>query len=175
MYLSKKLFKVTIKRTRLLKNVCHHRVDTLGNLSDDLKAALACEELKDVTFLFGKQEIKAHKVVLAARSPVFRKMFATNMKESKSNEVVISDISYDTFEEMLFFIYSGKVTSDFPTLVMDLFAASHKYQVEDLKKLCETEISENLSEENARDVLVFADIYDCDKNLIKEAFSLYKR
>lgn len=169
------LFKVTIKRTRLLKNVAYNRIDTLGKLSDDLKAALVSDELKDVKFLIGDQEIKAHKVVLAARSPVFRKMFATKMKESNSNEVVISDISYDTFEEMLFFIYSGNITSDFPTLVMDLFAASHKYQLEDLKKLCGTEISENLSEENAAAVLEFAEIYDCGENIKKEAFSLCKR
>lgn len=140
-----------------------------------MKAALESDELKDVKFQIDGKLLKAHKSVLAARSPVFKKMFLTNMKESKSNEVVISDISHDTFDEMLFFIYTGKVSSNFHIVVMELFAASHKYQIESLRKVCEAEVSANLSEENAAAVLEFANIYDCDESLKAEAFTLYKR
>lgn len=158
-----------------MKNTAYYPIDTLATLSDDLNTVLKSVELKDVTFFIGEKRLKAHKVVLAARSPVFKRMFSTEMQELRTNKVVVSDINCDTFKEMLHFIYTGKVTDNFETVVMELYAASHKYQLDDLKSICVAEISENLSETNAEAILEFANIYDCDENLKNEAHRLFKR
>lgn len=144
-------------------------------MSEDYKLTLENDNFKDVKFLIGKKEIWAHKIILAARNPVFKKMFVAGMKESQSNEAVITDVNFDTFEEMIHFIYTGKVSPKFSELAMELFEASHKYQIENLKKLCEMEISQNLSEENSAAVMEFANFYDCDDSLKEEAAKLYKR
>lgn len=167
--------KVCIKRTLLLKNVTYRFIDTLNQLSDNFRQALEDEEFKDVKFIVNQKEIPAHKVVLAARSPVFKKMFITNMTEAQTNHVVITDISHDIFEEMLFFIYTGKTSEKFSMFAIELLAAAHKYQIENLKKLCEAEISKNLTEENAGAVLKSANLFDCDEAMKKEALQLFKR
>lgn len=43
------------------------------------------------------KEIKVHKVVLAARSPVFSAIFEPHTDEAKSGEVVYDDVDYDVF------------------------------------------------------------------------------
>lgn len=166
--------KTCIKRTALLRNVVYRFIDTLSMLSDDFELAMN-GEFKDVTFKVENKEIQAHKVILAARSPVFKKMFAAKMKEAQTNKVTISDISSDTFEEMLRYIYTGKTSEMFSTVAMELLGASHKYEIRGLKKLCEAEISRNLTEENAGAVFKLAKLYECDEAIKKEALQLFKR
>lgn len=45
------------------------------------------------------REIPVHKVVLSARSPVFKAMLEEHTEESKSNQVVYEDIDYDVSAE----------------------------------------------------------------------------
>jgi len=47
--------------------------------------------------------------VLEARSPVFQRMFATEMKEAKDNVVEISDIGEEPMKAFLSYIYTGKL------------------------------------------------------------------
>ena len=63
----------------------------------------------DVTFSITAKEstspstFYAHKAVMAARSPVFAKMFEHNLQESATNCVTVSDIDPDAFKELLTF------------------------------------------------------------------------
>ena len=45
----------------------------------------------DVTLKSEGEEIKVHKAILMARSPVFNRMFNTDMRESENNEITIVD------------------------------------------------------------------------------------
>lgn len=164
-----------IKTTRLLKDLTIIRNEMLSELSNDFMLALEGDDLKDVIFKVEKRTFSAHKAILAARSPVFKKMFISKMKESKENVVVIPDMSQDTFEEMLHFIYSGTVTSNFPVVVLELFEAAHKYQIDGLVRVCETEIYQNLTEDNAAAVHNISKMYDVSDALKNEAFKLFKR
>ncbi|CAB0038917.1 unnamed protein product [Trichogramma brassicae] len=53
--------------------------------------------------------VPAHRVVLAAASPVFKAMFNHDMLENKTQSVDMNDISYDAAVEMLRYIYTGAV------------------------------------------------------------------
>ena len=57
------------------------------------------------------KEIKAHKVLLAARSPVFESMLTNGMIESSSNVIEVSDIDYEVMKEMIGFMYTGFVSN----------------------------------------------------------------
>ena len=115
----------------------------------------------DVTLCLGDEKIPAHKVILASKSPVFDKMFSTDMVEANSNVAKVNDIKLDVFQELLRFMYTGKVEK-INELTVDIFKAAHFYQIEHLKLLCENVLRTTLTVENAIDILKLADDHDAD-------------
>ena len=63
-------------------------------------------------------------------------MFANNMKETNTDRVDIEDLDPDVVCDMLLFIYTGG-TPNIGKNAGDLIAAADKYQLEQLKGLCE--------------------------------------
>ena len=77
------------------------------DLSSDLLQFYHSQDNADVTFSFEGKELKAHKLILSARSDYFRRMFSAEMKENQTGEIKIIDFEPDVFEEALIFLYSG--------------------------------------------------------------------
>ncbi|KAH9382514.1 hypothetical protein HPB48_011331 [Haemaphysalis longicornis] len=127
-------------------------------LSEDYGMLFESGQLSDVVFVLDGRELRAHKPILVARCSVFASMFEHDMLENVLNKVDIKDIDHDVFSEMLRFIYTGKAP-DIDKFPMDLLVAAEKYALERLKAMCEKVISSNLSEENAAEVFVFADMH----------------
>ena len=78
-------------------------------LSQNLETLLESEKHSDVILLVGGKKLKAHKNILAARSPVFAAMFEHECKETEESCVDIVDVDLDVFQELLRYIYTGKV------------------------------------------------------------------
>eukprot|EP01097_Dermamoeba_algensis_P004138 TRINITY_DN2751_c0_g1_i1.p1 TRINITY_DN2751_c0_g1~~TRINITY_DN2751_c0_g1_i1.p1 ORF type:complete len:576 (-),score=105.01 TRINITY_DN2751_c0_g1_i1:173-1900(-) len=78
---------------------------------------------------------KAHKIVLASQSEVFRAMFYGGMKEAKQSEIYIPDVDPNIFHIMLQFFYSGSFSFT-SAEVLPLIAAASLYGVEGLKEGC---------------------------------------
>ncbi|KAL7298479.1 hypothetical protein TKK_0008263 [Trichogramma kaykai] len=134
-----------------------------------LDKSLSDVELKSAS----EKGIPAHRVVLAAASPVFKAMFSHDMLENKTQSVNITDVDYDVAVEMLRFIYTGSVENDEIPLIIELLAAADKYQLEELQNKCEEILSRNLSTKNVVDILKAAD--KCSmKNLKKNAIEFMK-
>mgnify|MGYP002652689147 CR=1 FL=1 len=76
--------------------------------------------------MIGEKKIQAHKTILAAHSPVFSAMFDhSETKEAQEGEVKITDIEADVFEELLCYLYAGKMP-DLSKFALELFVASDK-------------------------------------------------
>ena len=90
----------------------------------------------DVQLVVGERVFPVHKVILAARSPVFNAMFSNAMTESKSGIVNITDVDPDVLEQFLRFMYTGELHQSAPCSNR-LAAVADKYQVETLQDLCE--------------------------------------
>ncbi|KAL7303982.1 hypothetical protein TKK_0003638 [Trichogramma kaykai] len=112
------------------------------------------EEFSDVKLIVEEQEIPAHKIVLAAASPVFRAMFTHDMLENLENSVKIMDITENIVNEMLRFIYTGKFDATETDKIIELLAVADKYQIDSLKIRCEKMLHADLSSENAIDILM---------------------
>uniref|UniRef100_A0A8C9LCE3 BTB domain-containing protein n=1 Tax=Pavo cristatus TaxID=9049 RepID=A0A8C9LCE3_PAVCR len=93
--------------------------------SEDLGNLWETTRFTDCSFYVGGQEFKAHKSVLAARSPVFNAMFEHEMEESKKNRVEINDVDPEVFKEMMRFIYTGKAPN-LEKMADNLLAAADK-------------------------------------------------
>lgn len=127
--------------------------------AQSFETMLFCERFSDVTLIVEEKEIKAHKIVLAARSPVFDAMFNNTMKENLESRVVIEDFSYDEIQELLRYIYTGKVPK-LQEQTNRLLVMSDKYDLTKLKTMCEQALGANLSIETAGGMLILADTYD---------------
>ncbi|XP_065204205.1 speckle-type POZ protein-like [Planococcus citri] len=138
------------------------------NLLKGLERLLHDQTFVDVTFVVDGKNFGALKGILAARSPVFEAMFKHDMQENRSNQVNISDIRSEVFEEFLHFMYTDKTPNR--EIVTELFVVADKYQVEGLRILCEEIILKELSVENAIDLLFFADLHRAERLVTQVAF-----
>ena len=59
------------------------------------------------------KDIRCHKLVLAAGSPVFKAMIKSKMEESKNGEVELKDFSFEMIEKMIEFFYMAYLTEEY--------------------------------------------------------------
>ncbi|XP_046450201.1 speckle-type POZ protein-like [Daphnia pulex] len=119
----------------------------------------------DIQFCFqDDRKIGGHVSVLAARSPVFAAMFNHDMKEKQTGEVVIEDIEFEIFQELLHYIYSGRMKTVLTeATARSLCVAADKYDVPGLKEECTRALLFDLKRGKAFDLLVWADLHSVEK------------
>ncbi|XP_065214345.1 speckle-type POZ protein-like B [Planococcus citri] len=132
-------------------------------LSDDLSQLLEDQEFCDIAMFVNGQQFKAHKGILSARCAVFKAMFKHRMKEANSNRVEITDIEPDVFRELLHYIYTGNVKNTEMATFVDLLVVAEKYDLQSLKFLCEDALCKRLSNDNAANILIMADLHQSEK------------
>jgi speckle-type POZ protein len=145
-------------------------VKPLQNLNSQLEKMLTNQTLTDVTLKAKDREFKAHKVVLAATSPVFEAMFKESYKEHKDSYVNIEDIDINVFEVFLRYLYTGEVDK-LNEMVSDLLVTADKYDVQPLKEICAQHLAKNVSVKNAVDILALAHRHSIES--IKSMASVY--
>ena len=91
----------------------------------------------DITFVIEEcgSKVKAHKFILAMSSPVFKKQFYGELKET-DDKIVIKDTSKDAFITMLDFFYCREVDWEKKTVeeLFEIANMAEKYQVSSLKE-----------------------------------------
>jgi speckle-type POZ protein len=118
------------------------------------------EKYADFVFKVKNEKIAAHKVILAARSPVFDAMFQHDMKENKTNEAEITDVTPAAFKALLKFIYTGHCQVG--NLAEELLVAANKYDIQDLKQICDKKLRKKLTVDNAVRLLVLSDLHQAE-------------
>ncbi|XP_041493787.1 speckle-type POZ protein-like [Microtus oregoni] len=127
-------------------------------LGDDLGDLWKNSSFTDCCLVVADQEFRAHKAILAARSPVFRAMFEHDTEESRKNRIEIRDLKPEVFKAMMDFIYTGKEPV-LHSMADAVLAAADKYGLERLKVMCESALCRDLSVENAAHTLFLADLH----------------
>ncbi|XP_033228296.1 speckle-type POZ protein B-like [Belonocnema kinseyi] len=128
------------------------------------------ESLSDVRLIAGEKKYNAHRVILAANSPVFQRIFSHQMQETLKKEVQIKEIEQDVLEEFLKYIYVRKIDK-LEELAAELLIAANRYEMEELKSICERELVKKLTLENVLTYLMMADS-DNGFNLKEQCFSI---
>jgi speckle-type POZ protein len=91
-----------------------------------------------------------------------------DMREKKTGKVVIEDINPIIFNDLLHYIYSGRIPSPLNEKTAQLmFMAADKYNIDDLKEYCVTFLLSQMQATNALDLLIWAHLNSIEK--IKEA------
>ncbi|KAF7111033.1 hypothetical protein CFC21_111083 [Triticum aestivum] len=160
------------------------------NLHLQFAQLLQSETGADVTFLVSGESFAAHKLILAARSPVFMAEFFGNMKEKCSQSVEIEDMEAEVFKALLKFIYTDTVpefrhqaevdaeavyTDSVPefeqqeevdaeaatVMAQHLLAAADRYGLDRLKLICARELSGGINIDTAATALALAEQHNC--------------
>jgi speckle-type POZ protein len=129
-------------------------------LSEGL-ALITDDKFADFVFKVENEKIGAHRVILAARSPVFAAMFQHDMQETKTNETEITDVTPAAFRALLRFIYTGHC--QVRNLAEELLVAANKYDIQELKQICAKELRKKLTVDNALDFLIFSDLHQANE------------
>ncbi|KAG9448780.1 hypothetical protein H6P81_008745 [Aristolochia fimbriata] len=113
----------------------------------------------DITINASDGSIRSHRAVLATRSPVFRSMFSHNLKEKELSTIDISDMSIESCQAFLNYIYGCIEHEDFLTHRLALLRAADKYDVVDLKEACHDSLLEDIDAKNVLERLQNAYLY----------------
>lgn len=82
----------------------------------------------------GMHEIKAHRKLLAALSPVFANMFNSE-RESKMEPIPITDVAFEDFQAFLNYFYKAEVQLNAQN-VGAIFRLAYTYHIEDQSIMC---------------------------------------
>lgn len=147
-------------RTHYILRPTRMRTTSVEQAQSSVARMLREDILTDITINAVGGSIRAHRAVLAARSPVFLSMFTHDLREKELSTVDISDMSIDACQAFVGCLY-GVATSEEELLVhrSELVVASDKYGVENLKKACEESMIVDVSTENLLERLQMAHTY----------------
>jgi len=127
-------------------------------------------KFSDIKIRVASREFAVHRCILSLASEVFERMFLSDMIETHSNLIEITDLSEDICQEMLRFIYCHEV-EQLDLHALDLLYAADKYAIEDLKTLCIQTLIETFTCETAAEMLIRANIYN--SKLLKDNLLLF--
>ncbi|KAJ9175761.1 hypothetical protein P3X46_014282 [Hevea brasiliensis] len=145
-----------------------------SDMGQGLRELLESEVGCDIVFQVGDETFKAHKLILAARSPVFRAQFFGLVGDPNLDKVVVKDIDPSIFKAMLLFIYTDKLPDvheitgttymcTSTNMVQHLLAAADLYNLDRLKLLCESKLCEELSADTVATTLALAEQHQCSQ------------
>uniref|UniRef100_A0ACD5YH73 Uncharacterized protein n=1 Tax=Avena sativa TaxID=4498 RepID=A0ACD5YH73_AVESA len=145
--------------------------EVLPDLGHDLIVMWDKKELTDVCFDVDGESFSAHRLVLAARSPVFRAQLYGPMAESKMTSITIQEMAASTFRSMLHYMYYGSLPNaskaDVSFIMGEyqrLLVAADRYGLERLKNICEDKLCGNgITIDNVVSFLELADGHICPK------------
>ncbi|GBM89277.1 TD and POZ domain-containing protein 3 [Araneus ventricosus] len=151
------------KNTSLSSEENH--IESFTTLKDDWLALYNEGILSDAKLKTATETFPVHKLVLSARSPVFKSMFTTDMREKTHNCVDIDDLDADTVRRMLKFMYSDTLDNLEYENAKRLYFAADKYNIVSLRLRCSNFLKQNLLQSNCSDVLLLAKKHQ-DKDLV---------
>lgn len=139
-----------------------------SDLGQSFGALLESGDGADVSFEVDGEIFRAHKLVLATRSPVFKAQLYGPMRDRSTENIKIEDMEAPVFKAMLQFIYldelpdahelMGSVSTSASTLVAQhLLAAADRYCLDRLRSLCEAKLCEEVSIETVATTLALAE------------------
>jgi speckle-type POZ protein len=138
-----------------------------SDLSDNFGKLLETAEKADVTFKVKGKAFRAHKIVLATRSPVFKAELYGPMRDKRRN-ITVQDMQPAVFKALLHFIYTDSLPSmdnldvdDNQEMVKHLLVAADRYAMERMKIQCEGILCKSLDVETVATTLALADQHHC--------------
>lgn len=149
-----------------------------SEMAKDFEKLLESKQGADITFSVKGEYFLAHRIVLAARSPVFMAELCGQWKEKESLCITVEDMEPTAFKALLQYIYTDNFLpmeeyddNEKKEIVHHLLQAADRYSIERLKLACESFLCMNLEVRTVTATLALADQHGC--NNLKDACLKY--
>lgn len=126
------------------------------SLSRDFKDILLNGQDHNLTFNVKDNMFRAHQDIMRARSEVFCSMLTHDMVGKHSGVIDVPDCEPLVFEQLLCYVYTGRVEILDENNVFSLYYAADKYHLVHLKEECCDFIKSSLTVTNMRGALELA-------------------
>lgn len=155
--------------SRQKKTLVDHRTET--NLAEELASFLGDVRFSDLIFCVRGREFPAHKVIVAARSPVLLALFQES--SAKQHRVEVKNVEPEVFQQALKYVYTGQV-DHLDTMAAPLLAVADKYALNHLKSICEDSLIRSMTSSNVGSIYMLADVHSAE-HLKNEALKLIQQ
>ncbi|EGC38531.1 hypothetical protein DICPUDRAFT_45776 [Dictyostelium purpureum] len=134
------------------------------NLVEDFSMLFtkAKEFFSDVTFNVEGKQIHAHRNILSVRSPYFKSLFSSGLKETYEKEITINE-RHDDFKTLIEFLYSGNEQLVELENCIGILYLADLYCVPRLKTVCESKATEGIECETVVNIFKEADNFKLTK------------
>ena len=119
------------------------------------------ENLCDMVLLVEGCRFPCHRLVLAASSVYFERMFSNGMTEANATEVTLNDTPSSAVRQLIEFAYTSKLSLSRDT-VLDIFESADMLQFLKAMKFCETFLQDQITFRNCLHFMLYADAFSCD-------------
>ncbi len=110
-----------------------------------------------------EQRIPCHRFILSSRSKVLDMILTNDSAEAQSGELIIKEFGPNAVYCFIAFLYSGKLPphsmNSNVNLTSEVFQLAEKYQVHSLREACCDVLLQNMSHNNASDILCLARMF----------------
>eukprot|EP00270_Netrium_digitus_P004973 TRINITY_DN16483_c0_g1_i1.p1 TRINITY_DN16483_c0_g1~~TRINITY_DN16483_c0_g1_i1.p1 ORF type:complete len:406 (+),score=39.66 TRINITY_DN16483_c0_g1_i1:134-1351(+) len=139
-----------------------------SQMGADFEYLLRNEDECDVSFMVGGEIIRAHKLILAARSPVLKALLYGPMRDKRESEIPVRDMEPSVFKAMLHFIYTDTLpdmgsSSLTPIMAQHLLAAADQFALDRLRLMCEAKLCETVDVETVATTLALAEQHNAER------------
>ncbi len=120
---------------------------------------------RDAKFVVQGETIDVHRAVLAAKSPVFHRMFTSY---AKNQEIVVENISASVFHRVLEFLYTGELKVCCTHYAVLLLEPAQRYLIDDLLDQLQEWLVRNVKLPDFCELFMIADLYGLPR--LKQSF-----
>ena len=118
----------------------HRMSEDFANLWNDT-------DFVDFEIKVENEVIPCHKIIVAAQSPVLRRMMKTDMQERRENCVTLNNLSAPAIRKILEYLYTGNFSCP-PSLLLDVVKACDYLEIITLRDLCRGKVISTLTPDN---------------------------
>lgn len=130
------------------------------------------EQLCDVTLIIGNKKLYVHRLVLAATSQYFHRMFLSEMKESKADTITLKDVDEGAMETLIDFAYTSRLHITIAN-VQNLMAAASIFLFPTAVHACAMFLAGQLHTTNCLGIRTFAEDHS-SQSLVKKAEEYFR-
>jgi len=150
-----KKYHTVMKKIKLSRPVAKEtKREVPEEVLDKVKEFLEKKQHPDVEIICQGDSVPCHRLVMAARSDVLAAQLGSDLKEAREGKIDIKDMDVSTVRDMVHYMYTGDTGDMFKYKAKNLLVAANRYQLEELKEICQNFLITKIKTENALGMFV---------------------